>query len=300
MVRRRAAALVAASEPLVLDCGEGVRLLCEYSPAGTIPPRSVVVLLHGWEGSSESLYVLSLAQELFAHGHAIARLNLRDHGPTHHLNRELFHSNRLPEVLGAVAALRQRFPSSRLGLCGFSLGGNFALRVASHPKAAALDLAQVFAVCPVLDPQHTLHAMEEGLAIYENYFIRQWTSSLGKKQAAWPGQYDFSGLRRFRTLRLMTAALVRDHTEYATLETYLEGYAVTGARLASLCCPATLLAALDDPIIPAPDLGRLAPTPRLRLVVTRHGGHCGFVDRFGRPSYADRLAVAVFAPEVAA
>ena len=37
------------------------------------------------------------------------RLNLRDHGTTHHLNRELFHSCRLPEVVGAIQALARRF-----------------------------------------------------------------------------------------------------------------------------------------------------------------------------------------------
>ena len=68
-----------------------------------------MVLLHGWEGSADSLYVLSLAQLLFEQRFEVVRLNLRDHGDTHHLNRELFHSCRLPEVVGAVRALQQRF-----------------------------------------------------------------------------------------------------------------------------------------------------------------------------------------------
>ena len=67
-----------------------------------------MVLLHGWEGSAESLYVLSLAQLLYQQGFEIVRLNLRDHGETHHLNRELFHSCRLPEVVGAVRTLQRQ------------------------------------------------------------------------------------------------------------------------------------------------------------------------------------------------
>jgi len=57
----------------------------------------VAILLHGWEGSAEATYVLSLGSLLLSHGFDVVRLNLRDHGATHHLNREIFHSCRLPE-----------------------------------------------------------------------------------------------------------------------------------------------------------------------------------------------------------
>src|SRR2546430_9109651 len=121
-ILRGAAALLAAQRELLLDCGAGVRLQCFVSSPA--PGGGPVVLLHGWEGSADSLYVLSLAQQLFAQRFAVVRLNLRDHGDTHHLNRELFHSCRLPEGIGAVRALQQHFAGTALRLVGFSLGGN--------------------------------------------------------------------------------------------------------------------------------------------------------------------------------
>ncbi|MGB8327440.1 MAG: alpha/beta fold hydrolase, partial [Steroidobacteraceae bacterium] len=279
-----------------LDCGDGVRLLgLQALPAVQRTPASVIVLLHGWEGSGDSLYVLSLAQELFARGHAVVRLNLRDHGSTHHLNPEIFHSCRLPEVVGAVAAVQRQFPAARLSLGGFSLGGNFALRVAADAARAHLRLARVVAISPVLDPAATLLAMERGPPVYERYFIVKWRRSLRKKQAAWPDRYDFSAVRRRMNVRCMTDELVRRHTGYETLETYLAGYAITGERLAGLDVPSTIITALDDPIIPAGDLARLARPAALKVIVTRYGGHCGFVEGVAGPSYADRLAVKEFA-----
>ena len=68
------------------------------------------MLLHGWEGSSDSLYLLSLAQPLFEAGYDVARLNLRDHGDSHHLNEEIFHSCRIAEVVGAVRGLHAHAP----------------------------------------------------------------------------------------------------------------------------------------------------------------------------------------------
>src|SRR5207237_1368769 len=123
-VLERAAPLLAAQREVLLDCGAGVRLQCFVSGPAEAPGRPVV-LLHGWEGSADSLYLLSLAQLLFEQRFEVVRLNLRDHGDTHHLNRELFHSCRLPEVVGAVRALQQHFAGRPLQLVGFSLGGNF-------------------------------------------------------------------------------------------------------------------------------------------------------------------------------
>jgi uncharacterized protein len=286
-VVRQAAPLIAAERELLLDCGEGVRLQCfASSPAPS--NGQPVVLLHGWEGSAESLYVLSLAQRLFARGFEIVRLNLRDHGETHHLNRGLFHSCRLPEVIGAVRALQGFFPGHALQLVGFSLGGNFMLRVAAQARAAGLDLARVIAVSPVLDPHVTMAALQRGMPGYEMYFVRKWLRSLRKKQAAWSDTYDFRALERMRDLEQMTAELVRHYTEFATLDDYLNGYAITGERLAQLATPAHILTSQDDPIIPVGDLTRIASPPSLAVTLTRYGGHCGFFDNFPGPTWLER------------
>jgi uncharacterized protein len=299
-VLRRAAPLTAAAREVLLDCGAGVCLQCFIStPAGS--NGRPVVLLHGWEGSAESLYILSLAQQLFEQRFEVVRLNLRDHGETHHLNRDLFHSCRLAEVVGAVRALQQRFAGRPLQLVGFSLGGNFMLRVAAQARAAGLELARVVAVSPVLDPAATLAALQRrDIPFYELYFVRKWVRSLRKKQAAWPGRYDFTELARLRDLKLMTAELVRRYTDFPTLDDYLRGYAITGARLAQLEVPASIVTSHDDPIIPAAGLAQLARPPPLSLTVTRHGGHCGFFAHLSGPTWLERRILALLGGEAAA
>jgi predicted alpha/beta-fold hydrolase len=284
------APVMAASRELLLECGDGVRLQAFHAtPPAALDGGRVAVLLHGWEGDAHSLYMLSLAQQLFERGFSVLRLNLRDHGGTHHLNRELFHSCRLPEVIGAVRGIQELLPGRPLHLAGFSLGGNFMLRVAARASDAGLDIARVVAVSPVLDPAATLDALEHGFRAYHRYFIRKWTRSLLLKQAAWPRDYDFAGFR-FASLRDMTAQLVRRFTEFSSLEEYLNGYSITGARLAQLAVPATIITSLDDPIIPARDLERLAPSARLRVIGTRRGGHCGFLERLTTFTWAERRA----------
>ena len=289
-VRRQAAALLAASREVVLDCGEGVRLLALHaSPERS--SRRAALLLHGWEGHADAHYMLSLAWQLFDRGFDVVRLNLRDHGGTQHLNQGLFHSCLLPEIVGAVRRVRTLLPELPLHLAGFSLGGNFLLRAAARAREDNLDIAQVVAISPVLEPAATLTAIEDGLQLYHRYFVRKWTASLRAKAAAWPRVYDFSDLHRFPGLRRMTAELVRRFTPFASLDAYLDGYAITAGRLASLRVPATLITALDDPIVPAADLERLDAGAALRLRVTRHGGHVGFLESLGGGTWAERATL---------
>jgi predicted alpha/beta-fold hydrolase len=286
-ILRAAAPLVAAQREWLLECGAGVRLQAFASLAARSRGHPVV-LLHGWEGSAGSFYVLSLAQQLFALNFDVVRLNLRDHGETHHLNRELFHSCRLPEVVGAIGAVQREFRGRPLQLVGFSLGGNFMLRVAAQAQAAALDLSRAIAVSPVLEPRETLKALQQGMPLYERYFVAKWMRSLHKKQAAWPDSYDFSRLARLRDLKEMTAELVRHHTEFASLNDYLNGYAITGERLAHLTVPTNIFTSLDDPIIPAQGLAQLARPPTLSITATRWGGHCGFFEQLAGPTWLEQ------------
>ena len=116
LLAKRSKELLAASDNRIIECGDGVRLLGHYSSqaaAGKAPAKEVVILLHGWEGSAESIYVLSLGSHLFSLGYDIFRLNFRDHGPSHHLNEEIFHSCRLDEVVGAVSAIQRSLPVCR-------------------------------------------------------------------------------------------------------------------------------------------------------------------------------------------
>ena len=114
----------------IVDGGEGVRLQGLHSVVPGVPARGLVLLLHGWEGSSDSSYMTLGAARLLQRGFEVFRLNFRDHGDSHHLNPDLFHSNLIDEVVHAAVDVCRLFPARPLLAGGWSLGGNFALRLA--------------------------------------------------------------------------------------------------------------------------------------------------------------------------
>jgi predicted alpha/beta-fold hydrolase len=298
-IRRRQAVrwseeLRAVEQPWILDGGEGVRLQGFHSAqqaSGGAPARSrgLVVLLHGWEGSVNSNYILSNGARLYAAGFDVFRLNFRDHGDTHHLNPGIFHSCRLEEVVSALADLQSRCGSQPWCLAGYSLGGNFALRVALNAARSGLRLGQVVSVCPVIDPARAMRAMEQGIRFYEWYFERKWSRSLRIKQRCFPELYGDSAWDRMRGIRARTHYLATRYAGFTDADAYFEGYSVAGERLAGLKVPAMVLTAEDDPVVPVADYYRLADNPCLEILVTKYGGHCGFLKNWKLESLAEDL-----------
>ena len=92
-----------AAKETIVDGGEGVHLLGYHSRQSSGASRGLVTLIHGWEGSSDSTYVLSMGNYLYDRGYDVFRLNLRDHGESHHLNEGLFHL--MSRGLGQVGPL---------------------------------------------------------------------------------------------------------------------------------------------------------------------------------------------------
>ena len=140
--------------------------------------KPLVLILHGWLGCAESLYLLPIASKLHELGFNIFRLNFRDHGGTQHLNKELFHSCRLDEVLDATQAIQQQTPHSKFYIVGFSLGGNFALRIGAEAKSKNLTIDKIISVCPVMNATNALDETKSMLKIYTEYYLQRWKNML--------------------------------------------------------------------------------------------------------------------------
>jgi len=286
--RRRGSLMEQIATPHVLDAGDGVRLSGWHSrqPEG-VTPRGLALLIHGWEGSHDSVYLYSMACQLFVAGYNVFRLNLRDHGSSHHLNREPFHSARMDEVVQAVRSAQVLDGALPLFVIGFSLGGNFALRVGLQGPAAGVVPQLSIGISPAIHPESTVHAIDQGPALIRRYFLDKWQKTLKAKKAAWP-ELDFSAYVGMPNFVETTRRFVADFTGYPSLDAYFAAYTLTPEMLAASPSPLAVLTAQDDPVIPYRHFDGLAVGGAVECyLATAQGGHCGFIEDLQLSSWAE-------------
>ncbi len=275
-------------QAMILNCHDGIRLTGMFNQADPIPSSKLVILIHGWEGSAESSYMLSMTSKLLGQGVDVFRLNLRDHGDSHHLNKGLFNSTLIEEVISGLEDLQSRFKYDNYSLVGFSLGGNFALRVAALSHDYAIKLSKVIAFCPALHAGRSNTVLNAASNyVYGQYFVKKWKSSLYKKLEHFP-EYEYGeSLACMKTLDEMNDQLITTHTPYDNVADYFEAYAITGDFMQDTICPCYLHFSKDDMIIPYQDVALLADNPDLHITMTEKGGHCGFLMNWKLESWQD-------------
>jgi len=252
---------------------------------------NLYILLHGWEGSAQSTYIQLLANSLYTEKQAsIFRLNFRDHGETHHLNEELFHSCRLDEVLQAVKQISEKYPHKNLYLCGFSLGANFSLRVAAKAYSLGVQLTMVFAVSPPVNPKNSMKSIEKS-SLYANYFMKKWKKSLSIKQKIFPKNFDGHQYKSIKSLDKLTEILIVKHSDYNSTDEYFAAYQITQEIIDQIKTPCHVLTSWDDPVIPIEDFKILQDKKNIQLVTTKQGGHCGFINSWKMHSWIEQYII---------
>lgn len=263
--------------------------------------KALVVLIHGWEGGQDSSYLYGLACTLHRAGYALVRLCMRDHGSTHHgLNEQMFHSARLREVAEGVLAAQALEPGLPLFVVGFSLGGNFALRMALRGGDYGVHPRLSIGISPAINPRSTLIGINQGPKLVNRYFLDKWRKTMDAKAAAFPGRYDFSRHRAIDDFTEITRAFVEDHTEFETLDHYLEQYTLTPVMLMASPQPLAILTARDDSVCPPADFeGLKAGGKVVAYAATERGGHCGFIENWKLDSWAEQRVLELLAQQLA-
>jgi predicted alpha/beta-fold hydrolase len=285
-------------ERLATDDGDFVDLDWLDGPAAA----PLLLVLHGLEGSARSHYVTGLLGEARARGWRGVALNFRScSGEPNRLPR-FYHSGDTADLDAVVRQLVEREPAASLGAVGVSLGGNVLVKWLGEQADAAPDaLRGAVGISVPFDLVACARVLESGLprALYTANFMRTMRGKVVRKAAAYPGFVDVAGVRRARTF-----------TQYDTLVTApLHGFAdamdywvraSSGSYLPRIRRPTLLIAARDDPIVPASALPDPATLPGcVRAEFFPRGGHAGFFDGWRGASWAERRALAFLAPLLA-
>jgi hypothetical protein len=278
--RRRRLRELRSDEARLFEVEQGVRVLvhCRWQRDRRAHPT--LVLVHGLEGSSESIYMMSTAVKAHRAGFNVLRLNMRTCGDTLHLTETLYNSGLSQDLRALLDELIRRDELTDLFLAGFSLGGNMSLKLAGEYGANfPAALKGVCAVSPSVELAASAAAIERRSNwVYQRKFIRSLKRRMRAAAALYPARYDASQLAFVRTLREFDERYTAPHGGFRDAADY---YARSSSLplIARIRIPTLIIHAEDDPFIPFDSLRHpsVGANPNIILLAPRHGGHVGFV-----------------------
>jgi uncharacterized protein len=290
---------VPKSEEQLIEVEPGIHVLCHCHWQADRRSALTVIVVHGLEGSTESHYMLGIAEKGLAAGMNVVRMNQRTCGGTDHLAPTLYHSGRSGDVMAVANAFIDRDGISRFALCGFSMGGNIVLKTAGEwGTNGPPEFCAVAAVCPAMDLAASADALHHPVnRLYEQYFLWKLKARMRNKSQCFPGRYDLSRLRGLKSLRDFDDKVTAFYTGFNGADDYYARAAAANV-VNKIAVPTYILYARNDPFIRVlPETRRkVAANPNIEFVETDDGGHCSFIgERNGYDGhFAERQIVDFF------
>lgn len=270
---------------LPVDAGEGVRLLLRATwQPGRHEDHPALVLVHGLGGSDESSYSVSAGHYAHARGWHVLRMNMRGCGGGGALCPLLYNAGLDSDLLAVVDEVARRV--RRVAVVGFSLGANLALLMLGRRRGALpQELSAAVAVSPPVDLAACADAIEAPRnALYQKRFMRMLSDGYRQRHRARPDLFPAGREAGLRSVREFDERITAPFGGYESAADYY-ARSSAGPWLAAIDRPTLVLAAQDDPMIPAASVARWPVSGSVSREITATGGHVGFVGPTDAPGW---------------
>jgi predicted alpha/beta-fold hydrolase len=271
-----------------LTTPDGDTLLLDHADVAVPDGAPPLLILHGLEGSSHSVYAQGLLALAVKAGLRASVLNFRycardlaDLRRTIPNERpRLYHSGETSDFDFVARTLVARHGRPILA-AGVSLGGNVLLKwLGEHPEDAIVAAAATLCV-PYDLAAGDLYMASFPTKLYVRSFVKTLTAKAEDLMRRFPEaaeRIDLPRARRAYTFREFDAAATAPLHGFAGADDY---YTRSSSLpfLQRITTPTLCVSALDDPFLPPEATGRArdAASSAVRFVVTDRGGHAGFV-----------------------
>jgi len=275
----------------IIETPDGDDLVLDHLASGNGAGRPVphLILLHGLEGSSYSVYMqgmLALAAARGWHGTAVNfRSCARD--PNNILfmmpnkRPRMYHSGETTDFDFVARTLAARFPESPIIAVGVSLGGNALLKwLGEHPGQAIVKAAATISVPYDLAAGSTHLETPIGRFYLKNFLktLKPKALTAARRFPEAAARIDVERTKRSETFwEYDDAATGPLHGFHDALDYYTRSSSL--GFVDKITTPTLCVSAADDPFLPPPILPQVKDrkAPCVELVVTPRGGHVGFI-----------------------
>jgi predicted alpha/beta-fold hydrolase len=234
--------------------------------------EGLVVLLHGLGGCADSSYLVAGAEACLAAGVSCLRLNLRG---ADRRGEDVYHAGLTADLRAAVSSEVAR-SHRKVWVIGYSMGGHIALRMAVEDEDSWIRA--VAAVCPPIDLLATARLLDSPSRWpYRTYLLRQLTEIYAEVARRYPDGPSVEEVATVRSFLEFDSLVVAPRYGFRDAQDYYRQASV-GPLLSRLRVPSLIIAAAEDPMVPAASLGNTLETPsgNPQVVWSSRGGHLAF------------------------
>ena len=270
---RRTPSMKLDRERLTLPDGDFIDLAWTENNNG-----SIVIILHGLEGSLHSHYALGLLQALQQRGFCPVFMHFRGCSGTHNLKARGYHSGETGDLRHVIQILRERYPGRKLAAVGFSLGGNVLLKYLGEEQTQCI-LSAAACVSVPFELSRAADRLNQGLSkLYQSHLLRHMRTRLTDKfRLRNDAPFALSDMAQWNNFHLFDNFVTAPLHGFSGSEEY---YRLCSSRqfLKNITVPTLILHAEDDPFLPVDAIPTAAEVPdKVFLELSHTGGHVGFV-----------------------
>ncbi len=259
----------------------------------------LVVITHGLEGDSSRHYVTGVVKALEVRGFDALAWNCRScSGEINRLPRFYHHGDASDLKTVLEYAVTKHY--SEIYLVGFSMGGSLTVRYLAEnnsslsPKIKSAVVASV----PLDLVSSVVELDKKGKRFYQARFLRKLSKKIELKSSMYPGHSIINHTDYKKRIENFADF---DNTFTAPLHGYtnaLDFYTRASVKplLGQISIPLTIIQALNDPFLTPEclEIDSSNPSQFVSLILTKLGGHVGFVQSGKYHTFVEEFALKKF------
>lgn len=245
-----------------------------------VQSNTLVILLHGLEGSSNSKYILALTKKLNADHIDALSVNFR--GCSGESNRlpHTYHSGKSEDLKLVIDTIVKKYSYDKIAIVGYSMGGNITMKYLGEQGDALNEkICCAFAISAPCDLAGSSNELSKSRnVLYMKRFLKTLKSKTLEKLSQFPEiDIDKVTLLKAKDFKDFDSLFTAPMNGFSSAEDYWEK-ASSFPHLKSIEIPTLLLNALDDTFLSEScypyEIAK--DHPFLSLETPKYGGHVGF------------------------
>ena len=245
--------------------------------------KTLVLLIHGLEGSSNSNYMVTTSKELNKNGFDTVCMNLRGCSGQDNLLAKSYHSGKTDDLDFIIRHLVYEYNYENIVLCGFSLGGNIILKYLGEYDSIPKEVKGAITISVPVDLTSSQTELKKTKnSIYMMEFLSSIKLKILQKAEKNPIlNIDKDKLYKAKTFKEVEELYTVPIFGFKSSEHYWE-VASSKPHIPKIKLPTLLINAKDDTFLAK----ECYPTKEAEtsnyfyLITPKYGGHVGFINSF--------------------